>query len=92
MDALERSVAYYGADTNGNNFYNIAIVKSDLTIYAIDNPSVVRMSKDIFTDLDKSNNVGVALTRRVVVHEPSTLALLALGLLGLATRQFKKQS
>jgi hypothetical protein len=36
--------------------------------------------------------VGVWLYRTVDVPEPSTLAIFALGMIGLASRRFKKQS
>ena len=41
---------------------------------------------------DSSIDVGSWLVRTTVVPEPSTLAIFALGMIGLASRRFKKQS
>lgn len=93
VDGFERTSALFGADMDGDGFYNSASVSSDYTSYSTELESSAELSADGNHNHTKASRdlVGIALMR-IQVPEPSTLAIFALGIVGLASRRFKRQS
>jgi len=93
-DPLEFSAAFFGNDLNNDTLYNHAAVWDDY-IQGSGNLSYggyTELMGDSNMSSEKVENMGVALVRdSIEVPEPSTLAIFALGMIGLATRRFKKQ-
>lgn len=90
--------AYFGLDADGDLKLNKALVRSEnyrtypnsVTEY----PELATLFHDNFTITSSSSRIGVALVRDTVQHvpEPSTLALLGLGLFGLRYARKKSQA
>jgi len=98
------SLAMYGSDLNGNGIYNHAVVSYyDYRLVPKVDPwdRDYQVSASLFEDFGSkwgyssvNPTYGVALVRAASstsVPEPSTLAIFALGIMGLASRRFKKQ-
>jgi hypothetical protein len=86
--------ALYGDDEDGDNFYNLARVLSDRTYLGsgIGGIAFTTSDKFFYSSNSRLSPNSVALVRVKYVPEPSTLAIFALGMIGLASRRFKKQS
>ena len=95
-DCLQMSAAYFGSDNDNDGQYKVARVYDDLQFndgsgYQ-DLGSLAEMSNDIIDlNTDTAYSRGVALVRVVNVPEPQSLAIFALGIMGLSIRRFKKQ-
>lgn len=78
------------ASYSGANRYGIGLVGYQGNLTFVYDPS----QASNWTEESNANHVGSWLVRDAVVDvpEPSTLAIFALGLIGLASRRFKKQS
>lgn len=88
VDAFQLSSAYFGSDPDSDSLYRLAGVRSDYTIFGYaQEESTAVMQGDWSTLNDRSPFNGVALVRIVDVPEPSTVAILALGILGLGMRR-----
>jgi hypothetical protein len=95
----------YGSDLDGDLKYSRLIAETDFLIIADDRWGGPDYIYDIYgyaavVQYDHGGPTadtvdplfGVALVRVTSVPEPSTLAIFALGMIGLASRRFKKQS
>lgn len=96
-NAFERSFAIFGTDDDDDKGYNRIDIFSDYTVRGIEAGGVTRMYKDdVYIDSEYSIlTAGLMLVREselTKVSAPSTIAILALALMGLAARRFKKQS
>jgi len=89
--------AYFGDDENNNGFFQRASVLSDNLFNGTEEnaPFSQLSAEDFFnTANDREFYTSVALVRNVSstsVPEPSTLAIFALGIMGLSARRFKKK-
>jgi hypothetical protein len=91
--------ALFGSDLDGDGLYNELTVQDDRQLKNSDPfGNSVLLRSDVRSSNYKVNNglytdLAVALVRVPInVPEPSTAAIFALGLLGLALRRFKKQA
>jgi len=90
---LREVIALFGDDADGDSKFNAAAVQSDYKILSRFTTDYKTSSlRDTYTSSNIFSNYGVALVRVTEVPEPSTLAIFALGMIGLASRRFKKQS
>lgn len=92
VDALESTAAFYGSDADGDGFYNLASVMSDLTTNGLESVEKAHLTDDsILRDYSAGNSMGVALVRTTAtsVPEPSSIAIFSLGLMGLRLRRRK---
>ncbi|MFT6125556.1 MAG: hypothetical protein ACJAV0_001704 [Shewanella sp.] len=94
INNLFQTNALFGDDANGNSLYQDANIRSDYLFQG--NPTsyaALMYQENTYTTASSSSLYGVALVRNAQsVPEPSTLAIVALGIMGLASRRFKKQS
>ena len=101
LGACSGSHALFGDDLNANGSFQEVAVDSDADshIPGLFSPGGAYVFDDIDFGYQMNENAvggGIALTRLVQqntvdVPEPSTLAIFALGIMGLALRRFKKQ-
>jgi hypothetical protein len=93
-NALLLTYALYGDDADADNGYNSAQVVSDYTWVGISRggSAVTNRDNTFLSHEYLEPTYGIALVRVIEVPEPSTLAIFALGMIGLASRRFKKQS
>jgi hypothetical protein len=87
-----RAAAFYGSDDYSITPFSIAYVESDFVDGITERGA---MSTLVFNVIDVNlfaPGHGVALVRTIEVDEPSAFVIIALGIMGLATRRFKKQS
>jgi hypothetical protein len=92
-DEVREVIALFGDDADGDSKFNAAAVQSDFTTFStITDKYIALRTSDILTSSNINSIYGVALVRVTEVPEPSTLAIFALGMIGLASRRFKKQS
>jgi hypothetical protein len=97
VNAIMYSMAVYGDDGDNDGFFNFAVVISDSVVRGQPQPNHAELYKDsrdgnnMLTTADSSPQWGVALVRVTSVSEPASLAVFALGIMGLASRRFKKQ-
>lgn len=92
IDGYDSTRAIYGADENGNGRYNLLSASSDHTrnYGSTLAPAFVFMYDDsiLVPSNTYSNQIyGVALVRSISVSEPTTFAILALGLVGFGLRR-----
>ncbi|MDO6447550.1 PEP-CTERM sorting domain-containing protein [Colwellia sp. 1_MG-2023] len=92
VNALQGVFVYYGSDSDNDEKFKLASVHSDYDVNASRYGNRAVIYGDHASSSDKYESYGIALIRRVEVPEPSTLAIFALGMMGLVLRQFKKQS
>jgi hypothetical protein len=97
------SRAYFGPTDESDNTTNLLTLwslrnKTNLNCCNFKDDATLTLNEDYLKyRWDYSKSIGIALTRKstlptpsVTVPEPSTLAIFALGLIGLASRRFKK--
>jgi hypothetical protein len=93
-DAQKGAAAIYGTGNNVDYFYSYSHVQSDSVHDARgEQSSVAKLFGNQFLNIDDKsicNDCGVALIRVSEVSEPATLAIFALGMIGLMSRRFKK--
>jgi hypothetical protein len=98
VDAIMHSLVVYGDDADNDGFFNFAVVISDSVVHGSPQPNHAELYRDsrngnnMLTADDHAPEWGVALARVTSVSEPASLAIFALGTIGLALRRFKKQS
>ena len=92
VNALHVTGAFYGSDDDGDGMFKAARVGSDYLDFDSEKDYNTLIYKDYIESGISHVNKGVALVRTLEVGEPSTFVIIALSLLGLATRRFKKQS
>ncbi|MCP3865544.1 MAG: PEP-CTERM sorting domain-containing protein [Aestuariibacter sp.] len=95
--AFERTQALYGSDADGDDLYKVALVQSDFLAYStslgtwLEQGYTAELSNDAFSPQTTFLSWGVALVRSddvpVPAPAPSTLAIFALGILGLGVRR-----
>lgn len=90
-DAIRTSEAYWGAGVGG--LYHLVAANSDFTIFGYQREAQILLAQDDYMRYDRArDSTGVALVRSVIdVSAPSSLAVFALGIMGLAIRRSKKQ-
>jgi hypothetical protein len=92
---MSRFLELFGATDNGNTYATAVgsgLVGFDSSAYA-GLYSDTSPREQVYASVGYSANWnGVALVRSADVPEPSTLAIFALGMIGLASRRFKKQA
>ena len=91
----QTSEALYGIDSDADNLINLAEVRWRIDPTSLNSVrQIARLSGDEYTKGGFYDNKGWALVRNAntssQVPEPSTLAIFALGVIGLALRRFKK--
>jgi hypothetical protein len=97
--AHDVAVAIFGSDLDNDNRYNLAEIRTDYTFtYSDGNTDEYGDKAYLENDIDhnygydiKNSVYGVVLVREALVPEPASLAIFALGTIGLALRRFKKQ-
>lgn len=91
-DLQKETSAIFGNDLDGDGLYNIASVTDDyeLAPFMRQRANSVSLQSDVYTNR-QYGGFGIALVRTSSVPEPSTFAIFTLGLLGLASRKFKKK-
>ena len=80
-------------DDDGDERHNRAMVASDSLKSGNPNPARTHLTDDRagYTSYNSSLvSYGVALVRTIEVGEPSAFVIIALGIMGLASRRFKK--
>ncbi|MDO6447576.1 PEP-CTERM sorting domain-containing protein, partial [Colwellia sp. 1_MG-2023] len=89
--------AFNGGGTNGNWLLNAA--NNTIALNGAGGVGTQILKTSLFTVADitdmtynQYNYAWVTVTKSTDVPEPSTLAIFALGMIGLASRRFKKQS
>jgi hypothetical protein len=99
LDSLYKTAAWYGTDADGDGHYNVATAYSEHRneYRNIDYREQAALNHDYYWPHGNSNpDFGVALLREaqsVEVPEPSALALLSLGIAGIATiRKSRKRN
>lgn len=93
INGLHSSTALFGDNANNNLLYQHANIQSDFLYQG--NPgrdAAVMYQENTYTASSSSSLYGIALVRNAQsVPEPSTVAIFALGIMGLASRRFKKK-
>ncbi|MCW8833311.1 MAG: PEP-CTERM sorting domain-containing protein [Colwellia sp.] len=91
-DLQKETSAIFGNDLDADGLYNIASVTDDyeLAPFMRQKTNSVSLRSDVFTN-KQYGGFGIALVRTTSVPEPTTLAIFALGMLGLASRKFNKR-
>ena len=86
-DSLQFAAALYGSDEDSDGLYKDAHVQSDY-VYQNGRPydPVALLRTDMSASTRINPSAGVALVRTASVPEPSTIAIFALGMLGLGMR------
>jgi hypothetical protein len=85
----------FGKYTDSYDLYYFAVVDDGQFSEYLYDDSVddsIYLNRSSVTRRNVSGGTGTWLTRQVMVPEPSILAIFALGLMGIASRRFKKQS
>ncbi len=101
LDPFLESCGIFGLDADQDGYINVACAYDDYTWFddLIDGPENESSWVSMLGDEEASQYTrdthysegGIVLVRSVSVPEPSTLAIFALGMIGLASRRFKKQ-
>lgn len=86
-DSMQFAQAVYGSDEDADGYYKTAYVRSDF-VYSTGGEAqpLAVLRNDAFTNTSLQGATGVALVRSASVPEPSTIAIFALGMLGLGMR------
>jgi hypothetical protein len=87
-----RAAAFYGSDEDMDSLFDVAYVVSDFVYEFLGRGALMVLKVDVVDVNSIANGHGVALVRTIEVDEPSAFVIIALGIMGLATRRFKKQS
>jgi hypothetical protein len=87
-----RTAAFYGSDEDMDSLFDVALVESDFVYEYQERRARARLIMSVIDVNLISAGHGVALVRTIEVDEPSAFVIIALGIMGLATRRFKKQS
>jgi hypothetical protein len=87
-----RTAAFYGSDEDMDSLFDVAYVVSDFVYEFLGRGALMVLEVDVVYVNGIANGHGVALVRTIEVDEPSAFVIIALGIMGLATRRFKKQS
>jgi hypothetical protein len=94
VESLRLTSATFGNDLDNDERYNNASVMSDYTFDSQWDDDKVSLRADTPNGdryTSKVEGTGIALVRVTSVSEPASLAIFALGIMGLASRRFKKQ-
>jgi hypothetical protein len=91
-----RISSFYGSDLDDDGYYKAVRISSDY-VYCRDGCRKIedeaQITGDYYANVSYvSSEAGIALVRVVEVPAPSTVLIFALGLMGLASRRYKKQS
>ncbi|WP_157828034.1 PEP-CTERM sorting domain-containing protein [Paraglaciecola sp. MB-3u-78] len=91
VDGSVQSIALYGSDFDNDGFYNTAWIRSDQTWSGTSSDDAAMLYKD-YLIFPYPRGIALVRVRVANVPEPAPLAIFALGMIGLASRRFKKQS
>ena len=93
VNAKYASAAHFGLDDDEDGRHNRAMVASDNLKFGNPNPARTHLTSDTAGKTSYNSSLvsyGVALVRTIEVGEPSAFVIIALGIMGLASRRFKK--